>query len=1074
MSDEITLNAGLNIEQLKRLTDAFASFNVFLSVDETLRNITEQARKMIGAHQSMTTLTVNQDWSQSINAYSLSDKYAARGDDLEPPDGSVIYARLCEPNKPMRLTQAELEAHPAWQNLGNQLDKFPPMRGWLAAPLVNREGIKIGLMQLSDKYEGEFSEYDEAILMQLAQVASVAIENARLYEQSKQNEKRLNEREEDLRLILEATQVGVWHENFTSGEVRWSEGLEALLGVEGTEFGGTYDELIALVHPDDRKNVGESAKRALQGNGLFSGDFRIIRPDQTIRWIAGKGKVSFDEQGRPVSRFGLAIDIQERIEANEKLRDSEQRYRELFENNPLPMWFYDIATLAFLRVNNAAVAHYGYSPEEFLRMSLKDIRLPEEIANLAGEQTRFSQTKIHINSQRRHRKKDGSIIEVEVTSHDILFEGRRARLVMVNDVTERKRAGAALLASEQRFSRAFNLSPLPMHIISLENSRYIYVNDSFLEATGFSREELIGRTGDEMNLWVSREERTKTFQSFREKQRLNNIEFKYRRKDGEIRTGLGSSEMILLDDKPCVLSVINDITERKRAEEDRDRFFTVSLDMLCLMDFAGYFKRLNPAWEKTLGYSNEELMARSYIHFVHPEDRERTLELAQRVLAGENIQNFENRYICRNGSVRWLLWSLTPYPEQQLVYAVAHDITERKRAEAEWKRAEENLRQAQKMDAIGRLAGGVAHDFNNLMTAVIGYSEMALRKAEADSPISSDIQEIKKAGERAASLTSQLLAFGRKQMLQPKILNLNSVLENIQKMLRRLIGENIDIAFIPDAKLGLVKADPGQLEQVIVNLAVNARDAMPEGGKLTLETANVDISDEYAFNQLEVSPGHYVMFAMTDSGSGMDVKTMAKIFEPFYTTKEFGKGTGLGLSMVYGIIKQSGGHVAVYSELGVGTTVKLYLPRIVEEQTAPAPTSDLSLAKPGSATILLVEDEKVVRDLTARILRDLGYEVLVAGDGKEALEVAAGHLEKLSLVISDLVMPQMGGRELAEKLQLLKPEIKLILMSGYTENSILHQGGFGKNLSFLQKPFSYDALATKVRDAMQKEDSSDN
>jgi PAS domain S-box-containing protein len=948
MTDEIIPGAKMYAEQLKKLADTFVSINFFLSVDETLKNITEQARQIIGAHQSVTSLTIDQNWSQAIGSVSLSEKYADWRDYDEPPDGSGIYALVCQFNKTMRLTQAELEAHPAWRNFSKQVDKHPPMRGWLAAPLVSRDGRNIGLMQLSDKYEGEFTEYDEAILVQLAQVASVAVENASLYEQAKQNEKRLNEREEELRLILEATQVGIWHENLSSGEVRWSEGLEALLGVEGTAFTGTYDELISLVHPSDRKGVEDSVKRSLRGDGLFLGDFRILRPDKTTRWLTGKGKVSFDENGNPISRFGIAIDIQERKEADEKLR-----------------------------------------------------------------------------------------------------------------------------ASEQRFSEAFNLSPLPMHIISLEDTRYIYVNDSFLLATGYSREEIIGRTGDDLNLWVSMEERAKIIRGFREEGRLNNIEFKYRRKDGEIRTGLGSSETITLDGKSCALSVINDITERKRAEEDRDRFFTVSLDMLSLMNFSGYFKRLNPAWEKTLGYTNEELMSKSYIHFVHPDDREQTLELGKRVLEGENIQDYENRYICKDGSIKWLLWSLTSFPEQQLIYAVAHDITERKRAEDEWKKAEENLRQAQKMDAIGRLAGGVAHDFNNLMTAVIGYSEMALRKAEPGGAISNDILEIKKAGERAASLTSQLLAFGRKQMLQPKILNFNSVLENIHKMLRRLIGEHIDIAVMPDANLGLVKADPGQIEQVIVNLAVNARDAMPDGGKLTLETANVHISNEYAFNQLEVSPGYYVMFAMTDTGFGMDVKTMAKIFEPFYTTKELGKGTGLGLSMVYGIIKQSGGHVAVYSEPGIGTTVKLYLPRIDEEQSAPAPQAEIPLLEQGNRTILLVEDEKVVRDLIAKILRNLGYEVLVADNGNEALELAANHIEKIDLVLSDLVMPQMGGKEMAEKLLLLKPHLKMIFMSGYTEKAIFHQGVFNTNMAFLQKPFSYDTLATKVREVLHTEDATD-
>ena len=391
---------------------------------------------------------------------------------------------------------------------------------------------------------------------------------------------------------------------------------------------------------------------------------------------------------------------------------------------------------------------------------------------------------------------------------------------------------------------------------------------------------------------------------------------------------------------------------------------------------------------------------------------------------------------------------------------VVEDVTGRRRLE-------EQLRQAQKMEAVGRLAGGVAHDFNNLLTIIIGYSDLLLERVSLRDGMRPPVEEIKKAADRAASLTRQLLAFNRKQVLPPHIVDLNSLLTNVDEMLRRMIGEDIELVTHLPSGLGRVKADPGQIEQVIMNLAVNARDAMPQGGHLTLEAANVDLDSSYATCHESVLPDHYVMIAMSDTGIGMDAETQARIFQPFFTAKQRGKGMGLGLATVYGIVRQSEGHIWVYSEPGKGTTFKVYLPRIDQAveviAPTPVPVDELPL---DCQTILLVEDEEVVRSFARGLLESRGYEVLEAKGANDALEIGGRYKKHIHLLLTDVVMPQMSGRELAEHLAPLHPETKVLYMSGYTDHAVVHHGLLDPGTTFLQKPFTPDALTLKVREVL--------
>jgi signal transduction histidine kinase/CheY-like chemotaxis protein len=389
------------------------------------------------------------------------------------------------------------------------------------------------------------------------------------------------------------------------------------------------------------------------------------------------------------------------------------------------------------------------------------------------------------------------------------------------------------------------------------------------------------------------------------------------------------------------------------------------------------------------------------------------------------------------------------------------ELIERERENAE------QLRQSQKMDAVGQLAGGVAHDFNNLLTVITGYTELGMRRLGPADPMRKNLAEIKKAGDRAASLTRQLLAFSRKQIFQEKVVDLNSIVADMDKMLRRLIGEDIDLVSLLEPSLRPIKADPGQIEQVLLNLAVNARDAMPRGGKLTIETGHATLDEGYVKSHLMAQTGRYVMLAVSDTGTGMAAETQKHIFEPFFTTKEVGKGTGLGLATVYGVVKQSSGDIWVYSKPGQGTTFKIYLP-IAEDSADPEAVANPTEVPQGQGTILLVEDEELVRNLAGEILGTKGYQVLTAANGVEALRVCTEHVGQIDLMVTDVVMPQMGGRELAERMALIRRDMSVLYMSGYTDDAVVRHGVLDEEMPFLQKPFTPDTLARKVSELLEK------
>jgi PAS domain S-box-containing protein len=541
----------------------------------------------------------------------------------------------------------------------------------------------------------------------------------------------------------------------------------------------------------------------------------------------------------------------------------------------------------------------------------------------------------------------------------------------------------------------------------------------------------------------------------------------------------GATDYVLKDRQarlgPAVRRALREVAERKkrhRAEAERDRFYALSLDLFCTLDARGRVLDFNPSWQRVLGWSPDELSARPLLDWVHPEDRQATQGMLAQLAAGKAVASVENRLQAKDGSWKWVLWSAQPVPMESIVYAAARDISVRKASEDALRRSEEQLRQSQKMEAIGQLAGGVAHDFNNLLTAILGYAELMTMRLKPGDPLLRDVAEIRKAADRASALTRQLLIFSRKQLLSPRLVDLNAVVKQMESLLHRMIGEDIRLVSHLAPGLHLVRVDPGQFEQVLLNLAVNARDAMPRGGLLTIETENVKLKEQFAFDHDAVEPGSYVMLAVSDTGVGMDLETRQRAFEPFFTTKEQGKGTGLGLSTVYGIVRQSSGHVWVYSEPGHGTCFRIYLPQAEPaagaSSTVPAVTKEPVRPGSGTETLLIVEDERAVRELTRHVLGLHGYRTLDAANGSEALAVAAAHDGPIDLLVTDVVMPGMSGPELAAKLQTARPETAVLFVSGYTSHAAVRGEILQEGSDFLQKPFTPTDLAATVRKILDR------
>ena len=542
------------------------------------------------------------------------------------------------------------------------------------------------------------------------------------------------------------------------------------------------------------------------------------------------------------------------------------------------------------------------------------------------------------------------------------------------------------------------------------------------------------------------------------------------RKDGGTRTVEIYVVPYSWNEKPCRLSLFRDITERKQADEalrESESKYRALVETTgtgyVIIDAEGRVLDANPEYVRLTGHNTlQDILQHRVTDWTARHDRQRNAEGVRQCAEQGYIRNFLIDYVNSQGQFTPIEVNATVLPTTEgiKILTLCRDMTERQRLESQF-------RQAQKMEAVGVLAGGVAHDFNNLVTVITGYSDVLLRELAHDDPKRDEVEQIRLAGERAASLTAQLLAFSRRQILEAQNLDLNAVISGMNQILHRLIGEDIELAFVAQPGVGLIRADPGQIQQIVMNLAVNARDAMPHGGKLTIQTADADLDGSHLTDIAPVFAGPSVMLAISDTGVGMDEETQSRIFEPFFTTKDPGKGTGLGLSTVYGIVNRSGGFIWVTSTPGSGTTFKIYFPR-VRGEAEPLPNNrNGETGRRGIETVLLVEDEASLRTLAGRLLHDQGYTVLQAPDGNEALRIAREFAGKIHLMVTDIVMPGMGGVTLASRIRAERPDIKVLFISGYPQNATGRHPGLDGGDEFLAKPFTADALARKAREAIE-------
>jgi PAS domain S-box-containing protein len=649
-------------------------------------------------------------------------------------------------------------------------------------------------------------------------------------------------------------------------------------------------------------------------------------------------------------------------------------------------------------------------------------------------------------------------------------QGKGRLLLTVEDQTESERLRTAAEASERRLRELVQSVDAIVWEAEGQTHQFIFVSQRAEQILGFPVEQWL----KEPDFWerhlhpLDREQTVAARRQAMADGRDHSLEYRMVAADSRVVWLHDTTHVVLsAEGRPVHLrGLAIDSTKEKSAEAERTLLITAieqSAEGIFITDAKGTIEYVNPAFCRVSGYSRAEALGKNPRILKSGKQNEAFYKRLWTTVLGGEIWQDEITNRRRDGSFYNEHMTITPVRDQhgEITHfiAIKAEVTERKRLE-------QQLRQAQKMEAVGRLAGGVAHDFNNMLTIISGYSGLLIEHPGMAEPLRGYVDEIKNASGRAASLTRQLLAFSRQQVLEPRVLDLNTVVAAIQKMLKRLIGEDIDLVTALGEELWPIMADPGQLEQVLLNLAVNARDAMPDGGAVTIETANVNMDAASAQAYFPLKPGPYVLLTFGDTGIGMDAETQARIFEPFFTTKEIGKGTGLGLAMVYGIVKQSGGYIWVHSDLGKGTTFKIYLPRTEVEVDDPSSGRGRAEAQRGTETLLLAEDDDSVRELVRNVLRENGYKVLEASRGEEALQLSELFAGKIDLLVTDLVMPQMNGRELARRLLNQRPQLKVLYISGYADNATWNPVGPDAGGAFLQKPFTPEALARKVREVL--------
>lgn len=904
--------------------------------------------------------------------------------------------------------------------------------------------------------------------------------------EQKVTDKALQERAEELRLLTETMPAIVWSTTEPCAIEFFSTRLLELTGMTREQI--VNEGWRTFCHPDDWLQMVAASHQSQTTGAPYDVTHRIRTADGQYRWQRSRALPQRTAAGQIVRWYGITDDIHELHTAEEALRAEKERLNKIAATIPGVIYVFRQQidqTLTLLYISPGATMFMGFEPDATVQKvsALFAAVHPDDRARIYAIMAESAQTLRAQNVEYRKLLPDGEVRWMEsIAVPEREPDGSVLWYGFISDITERKRGEEALRQSEARFTKAFHASPVALSITRLRDRCFIDVNESFLRLYGYARAEIIGQRLPDLQLFTSPDDQTEITQVLRTQGTIHNYELATRTKAGALLHVLISAEKVELDGELHLLVTTFNITDRKRAEERLK--LALATAQMGVWDWEPEADKLfwSPECYTIFGVENFDGTRKAFADFVPREDVAQVMAVFDEAIVNRRVYSHEFRIIRPDGEERWVYnhgrASYDKSGNPIRVTGIVQDTTEQKRAEDAQAYLEKQLRQAQKMETVGRLAGGIAHDFNNLLTVIQGYSDLLLTKIALDSPLRHRLEQIQKAGQRAAALTGQLLAFSRQQMLAPVILDLNNLVANLQNMLERLIGEDITLNVVLYPGLWSVTADPNQLEQVIMNLVINARDAMPTGGQLTIETANVQRHKLYTKQSLpdnrlppfqsDTLTGPCVLLAVTDTGCGMDAQTQTHMFEPFFTTKEPGKGTGLGLATVYGIVKQSGGDVTVDSEVGYGSTFRIYLPANV---TAPRQQS-LSLMQVfpgrGHETILLVEDEELVRQLAQAALEDKGYTILEARDAHAALALSEQYAGSIDMVMTDVVMPYMSGRELVEHLIAQRPALKVLFTSGYTDDAVVRHGLLTAEVEFLPKPFSPGALALKVREVLDK------
>lgn len=788
-----------------------------------------------------------------------------------------------------------------------------------------------------------------------------------------------------------------------------------------------------------------------------------------------------DNNARIVGAIGLGIDIVGTSKIQEDLRISERRLSLAVSATGLGIYEHSINLGEDPYHSEQWARILGYKldeiPEPGSRLEwIFDRVHPEDVSMLTTTYTDFTEGRIpNFDVDVRVKHKSGKWIYLrsasEATERD--RDGKVLRFIgTTQDITARKEVEAELIRVKKHLENAQEYARLGSWELDPKTGKGYWSDEVYRLYHLAVKDEVPDFFNGFMDC-VHPDDREKIKKSYArniEEKAETSFVFRTRPELGPVRYIQSNANVTLdkNDEIELLFGTCQDITERIMQEKEYKELIDSMTETVWVIDLDGTIIDVNKSAVDLLGYSKEELLIIG-VPGIDASAKKEDIKALAREMPSDKIQKLETLHRTKDGKFIpvEIYSSLVTYQGKQVILSIARDITERKHGEKDRKKLQDQLIQAQKMESIGRLAGGVAHDFNNMLSVIIGYAELAAEKLASDDPLKDDLNEILKAAQQSAQITNQLLAFARKQTVAPRVIDLNRRVESMLKMLHRLIGEDIDLVWKPRANLWSINIDPSQIDQILANLCVNARDAIAGVGKLTIETENVCLDPDDCAAHVYAAPGEYVMLAVSDDGCGMDKDILDKLFEPFFTTKTKGKGTGLGLATIYGIVKQNNGSIYVYSEPKRGTTFKIYLPRHMSKPEHIQKEDPTGLAVQGRETILLVEDEPAILKMTVRMLKRFGYTVIASNTPGEALRMARENTGDIHLLITDVVMPEMNGRDLAKNLLSLYPDVKRLFMSGYTANVIAHHGVLDRGVHFIQKPFSAKELADKVKEALE-------